>query len=36
MSGDTLLSVDGLTMRFGGIIAVNELSFTASRSPRLP
>jgi len=31
MSGDTLLSVDGLTMRFGGIIAVNELSFKASR-----
>ena len=31
MSGDTLLSVDGLTMRFGGIIAVNELSFAASR-----
>ena len=31
MSGDTLLAVDHLTMRFGGIVAVNELSFTASR-----
>jgi len=31
MSGDTLLAVDRLTMRFGGIVAVNELSFTASR-----
>jgi len=31
MSGDTLLAVDQLTMRFGGIVAVNELSFTASR-----
>ena len=31
MSGDTLLAVDCLTMRFGGIVAVNELSFTASR-----
>jgi len=30
MSGDTLLAVDQLTMRFGGIVAVNELSFTAS------
>jgi len=30
MSDDTLLSVDRLTMRFGGIVAVNELSFTAS------
>ncbi|KPF98994.1 branched-chain amino acid ABC transporter ATP-binding protein [Rhodopseudomonas sp. AAP120] len=26
-----ILRVDGLTMRFGGIIAVNELSFTAQR-----
>jgi branched-chain amino acid transport system ATP-binding protein len=31
MSGDTLLAVDRLTMRFGGIVAVNELSFIASR-----
>jgi branched-chain amino acid transport system ATP-binding protein len=31
MSGDPLLAVDRLTMRFGGIVAVNELSFTASR-----
>src|SRR5205809_6223387 len=32
MSGDVILSVDHLTMRFGGIVAVNELSFTAERS----
>ena len=31
MNGDTILSVDCLTMRFGGIVAVNALSFTASR-----
>jgi branched-chain amino acid transport system ATP-binding protein len=31
MSGDALLAVDRLSMRFGGIVAVNELSFTASR-----
>jgi len=31
MSGDALLAIDQLTMRFGGIVAVNELSFTASR-----
>jgi len=32
MSGDgDILRVDGLTMRFGGIIAVNELSFAAER-----
>jgi branched-chain amino acid transport system ATP-binding protein len=31
MSGDTILAVERLTMRFGGIVAVNELSFTASR-----
>jgi len=31
MSGDNLLAVDRLTMRFGGIVAVNALSFTASR-----
>jgi branched-chain amino acid transport system ATP-binding protein len=31
MSADCILSVDRLTMRFGGIVAVNELSFTAER-----
>ncbi len=31
MSGDHILSVDRLTMRFGGIVAVNELSFNAER-----
>ncbi|MBI5129012.1 MAG: ABC transporter ATP-binding protein [Rhodopseudomonas palustris] len=32
MSGNgDILRVDGLTMRFGGIIAVNELSFAAER-----
>jgi branched-chain amino acid transport system ATP-binding protein len=31
MSGDTILSVDGLTMRFGGVVAVNGLAFTAER-----
>jgi branched-chain amino acid transport system ATP-binding protein len=31
MSGDDILSVDHLTMRFGGIVAVNDLSFTAGR-----
>ena len=31
MSGDCILSVDHLSMRFGGIVAVNELSFTAER-----
>jgi branched-chain amino acid transport system ATP-binding protein len=31
MSGDNILSVDHLTMRFGGIVAVNNLSFTAGR-----
>ena len=31
MSGDGILSVDGLTMRFGGIVAVNDLSFGAER-----
>jgi branched-chain amino acid transport system ATP-binding protein len=32
MSGDPdILRVDGLTMQFGGIIAVNELSFAAHR-----
>ena len=28
---DRILAVDGLTMRFGGIVAVNELSFAAER-----
>jgi branched-chain amino acid transport system ATP-binding protein len=31
MSGDNILSVDRLTMRFGGIVAVNDLSFAAGR-----
>jgi branched-chain amino acid transport system ATP-binding protein len=31
MSGDCILSVDRLTMRFGGIVAVNDLSFGAER-----
>ncbi|MBR0896172.1 ABC transporter ATP-binding protein [Bradyrhizobium tropiciagri] len=31
MSGDPILSVDRLMMRFGGIVAVNELSFSAER-----
>jgi branched-chain amino acid transport system ATP-binding protein len=31
MSGEDILSVDHLTMRFGGIVAVNDLSFTAGR-----
>jgi branched-chain amino acid transport system ATP-binding protein len=31
MSGDPILSVDRLSMRFGGIVAVNELSFSAER-----
>jgi len=31
MSGDTILSVDRLTMRFGGIVAVQDLSFSAER-----
>src|SRR3954466_13383692 len=31
MSGDRILSVDRLTMRFGGIVAVHDLSFEASR-----
>jgi branched-chain amino acid transport system ATP-binding protein len=28
---DDILSVDGLAMRFGGIVAINDLSFTAQR-----
>lgn len=31
MSGQRILSVDQLTMRFGGIVAVQELSFAAAR-----
>jgi branched-chain amino acid transport system ATP-binding protein len=31
MSGDCILSVDHLTMRFGGVVAVNDLSFEAER-----
>jgi branched-chain amino acid transport system ATP-binding protein len=31
MSGDCILTVDRLTMRFGGIIAVSDLSFGAER-----
>jgi len=31
MSTENILSVDHLTMRFGGIVAVNELSLTAER-----
>ena len=31
MSGDSILNVDHLSMRFGGIVAVNDLSFAAGR-----
>jgi branched-chain amino acid transport system ATP-binding protein len=31
MSASDILTVEGLTMRFGGIVAVNDLSFTAQR-----
>jgi branched-chain amino acid transport system ATP-binding protein len=31
MSGNTILEVNELTMRFGGVVAVNDLSFTAER-----
>jgi len=31
MSGEIILTVDHLTMRFGGIVAVNDLSFAAGR-----
>ena len=31
MSGDGILDVDGLTMRFGGIVAVDGLSFGVER-----
>ena len=32
MSGETILSVDRLTMRFGGIVAVQDLSLAAERN----
>jgi branched-chain amino acid transport system ATP-binding protein len=31
MVGETLLRVEHLTMRFGGLVAVNDISFTADR-----
>jgi branched-chain amino acid transport system ATP-binding protein len=31
MSGKSILNVDHLTMRFGGVVAVNDLSFEAER-----
>ena len=31
MSGKSILTVDHLSMRFGGIVAVNDLSFDAER-----
>jgi branched-chain amino acid transport system ATP-binding protein len=31
MSGDIILNVEGLTMRFGGVVAVNDLSLMAER-----
>jgi branched-chain amino acid transport system ATP-binding protein len=31
MSGDTILDVESLTMRFGGVVAVNDLAFAAER-----
>jgi branched-chain amino acid transport system ATP-binding protein len=31
MSGDIILHVEGLTMRFGGVVAVDDLSFSAER-----
>ena len=31
MSGDTILAVNHLAMRFGGIVAINDLSFAAGR-----
>jgi branched-chain amino acid transport system ATP-binding protein len=31
MSGNNILNVDRLTMRFGGVVAVNDLSFEAER-----
>ena len=32
MSADCILNVDHLSMRFGGIVAVNDLSFGAERN----
>ena len=32
MSGNDILTVEHLSMRFGGIVAVNDLSFTAQRN----
>ena len=32
VSAAHILQVDHLTMRFGGLIAINDLSFTAQRS----
>ncbi|MBN9008303.1 MAG: ABC transporter ATP-binding protein [Rhizobiales bacterium] len=32
MSGNDILAVEHLSMRFGGIVAVNDLSFTAQRN----
>ncbi len=37
MNASDILSVEGLSMRFGGIVAVNDLTFsaaTAGGSPR--
>jgi branched-chain amino acid transport system ATP-binding protein len=31
MNGDAILAIDHLTMRFGGIVAVHDLSFSAAR-----
>jgi branched-chain amino acid transport system ATP-binding protein len=31
MNGDVILAIDHLTMRFGGIVAVHDLSFSAER-----
>jgi branched-chain amino acid transport system ATP-binding protein len=31
LAGDTLLEVERLTMRFGGLIAINDVSFSAKR-----
>ena len=31
MTAAPLLTVEHLTMRFGGLVAVNDLSFTAAR-----
>jgi branched-chain amino acid transport system ATP-binding protein len=31
MSGNIILNVEGLTMRFGGVVAVNKLAFMAER-----